>query len=119
MTVMLSSKSDSSCGVPVRGVSHACLSSYSSFNAFSSAVFKRSATVSDESTLASSTFDGSARALSGVVVVTVASGDVSVFDSSALVSACDCVTTGCWTSRIRKQNYSYLDAFSNFIQLTS
>lgn len=100
----------------MRGVSHACLSSYSAFNAFSSAGFRRSLTVSEESTLPSSTFDGSAREQSGVVVVTVASGDGWVFDSSGLVSVRDCVTTGCWTSgiSIRFFFYSYLDAFLDF-----
>lgn len=36
--------------------------------------------------------------LSGVVVVTVGSGDDCVFDSSTCVSACDWVTTGCCIS---------------------
>lgn len=49
--MILSSKSDSSCGVPVRGVSHAFLSSAA--DVFPSTKLPRSSTFSDDSTLAS------------------------------------------------------------------
>lgn len=78
MTVMLSSKSDSSCGVPVRGVSHAFLSSYPAVDTFSSAEFPRSSAFSSFELDAAT-----AGTTSGVVVVTVASGDGCIFDSSA------------------------------------